>query len=231
MTEDLHHLAAAYALDAVEPDEARRFEAHLATCERCAAEVREFRTTAAELAAASAVAPPPGLREQVLREAAATRQRSPLVPTAAPRRRLAPLLAAAAVLLVVLGGAGLLVRDLAAERDEARELAVVLAAPDARFVPLEGSEGVRLRVVWSPSARGAVVVGSGLEDPGPGRVYELWAIGDDGPRSAGLFEPGPDGRVERRLALPDEPSGGWGVTIEPDGGSPRPTGEILFLGV
>ncbi|MEU9386205.1 zf-HC2 domain-containing protein, partial [Streptomyces sp. NPDC048279] len=38
--EDLHSLAAPYALDALEPGERRRFEKHLGGCDRCAAEVR-----------------------------------------------------------------------------------------------------------------------------------------------------------------------------------------------
>lgn len=242
MTDDLHHLAAAYALDAVEPDEARRFEAHLRSCDRCAAEVREFRTTAAELAGAASTAPPNGLRDRVLGEVATTRQRPPLLtspaptpwrrtssPASTPRWRLGLVAAAAAVLAVVLG-AGVIVRDVVAQRDEARELAAVLAAPDARFVPLDGPEGPTVRVVWSASAGAAVVVGADLPDPGPDRVYELWALADDGPRPAALFDPDADGRVEQRLDLPAEPTGGWGVTVEPDGGSPQPTGEILFVG-
>jgi anti-sigma factor RsiW len=38
MEADLHDLTAAYALDALDPDEAREYEAHLARCERCRAE-------------------------------------------------------------------------------------------------------------------------------------------------------------------------------------------------
>jgi anti-sigma-K factor RskA len=148
----------------------------------------------------------------------------------------AGLAAAAAVLVLVVGGASMY-RDVADERDRARELAAALAAPDARTVQLErtpaadGDGGV-LRVVWSPGADAAVVVGAGLPDPGDGRVYELWAIADDGPQPAGLFTPDDEGRVERVLELTvDEPGGGWGVTIEPEGGSPAPTGDILFQGV
>lgn len=229
MTDDLHHLAAAYALDAVESDEARRFEAHLRTCERCSAEVREFRSTAGALAGAVSTSPPPALRDRVLTEVATTRQPSPAVPSMPAQWRRLGLVAAAAVLAVVLG-AGVVVRDVVAERNEARELAAVLAAPDARFAPLAGPEGQTVRVVWSPSADAAVLVAAGLPDPGPDRVYELWALADDGPRPAALFEPGPDGRVEQRLDLPAEPTGGWGVTVEPEGGSPQPTGEILFTG-
>ncbi|WP_181803288.1 RskA family anti-sigma factor, partial [Streptomyces shenzhenensis] len=38
--EDLHSLAAPYALDALDAGERRRFERHLKDCDRCADEVR-----------------------------------------------------------------------------------------------------------------------------------------------------------------------------------------------
>jgi anti-sigma factor RsiW len=79
MTDDPHQLAAAYALDAVEPEEARRFEAHLQSCPRCAAEVADFRATAAQLAGAAATPPPTAMRDRVLARAAITRQQSPHV--------------------------------------------------------------------------------------------------------------------------------------------------------
>jgi hypothetical protein len=50
-------LLGAYALDAVEPDEARRIEEHLATCPKCRAEVAEYREAASFLAYAGTDAP------------------------------------------------------------------------------------------------------------------------------------------------------------------------------
>ena len=68
MTQDLHHLAAAYALDALEPDERAAFEAHYPSCEICSREVVEFRQTAAVLAAQTATPPPADLRAAVMAE-------------------------------------------------------------------------------------------------------------------------------------------------------------------
>ncbi|MFS4096266.1 RskA family anti-sigma factor, partial [Streptomyces sp. AF1A] len=48
--EDLHSLAAPYALDALEPGERLRFEKHLQGCGRCAAEVRDLAEDAVRLA-------------------------------------------------------------------------------------------------------------------------------------------------------------------------------------
>ena len=59
-------LAAPYALGALAPDERERFEAHLADCAACRADVRALREVAVLLAdAAPATAPPPGLRDRV----------------------------------------------------------------------------------------------------------------------------------------------------------------------
>ena len=66
--------SAAYALGALDEDERVAFEKHLAGCAECRDEVREYRETAARLAAGSpGVTPPPGLRARVLDQARAIR--------------------------------------------------------------------------------------------------------------------------------------------------------------
>jgi anti-sigma-K factor RskA len=62
---DLHALAGAYALDALEPAERDRFERHLRGCRTCPDEVRGFAATAAALATAAAAQPPRSLRDRV----------------------------------------------------------------------------------------------------------------------------------------------------------------------
>ncbi|WP_165000936.1 MULTISPECIES: anti-sigma factor [Micrococcaceae] len=63
---DVHSDAALYAVDALEVEEARAFEAHLTICSRCQEEVDSFRVTAEGLAEAVAVEPPAELKTQVL---------------------------------------------------------------------------------------------------------------------------------------------------------------------
>lgn len=60
--------AALYALGALEGDEAREFEEHLAAgCAACAAELREYETVAGDLGmAAPAAEPPKGVRARLL---------------------------------------------------------------------------------------------------------------------------------------------------------------------
>jgi hypothetical protein len=144
-----------------------------------------------------------------------------------PRRVRWPVVVAAAILALVAGG-GLLVRDLVSERDRAEDLAAVLAASDARDVPLEGTTGRSVRVVWSPSQHASVLVADDLPPAASGHAYELWTFTPSGPVSAGIFDPGPDGQVRARLRLPDAPVEGWGVTVEPIGGRPEPEGELVL---
>jgi hypothetical protein len=58
-------------------------------------------------------------------------------------------------------------------------LAIVLATRPgtpvlpARFVPFQGGRG-ELAMAYTPGQRGFLVWGTGLPDPGAGKVYELW---------------------------------------------------------
>jgi anti-sigma-K factor RskA len=75
--------AAPYALGALDDTERASFEAHLASCDICSAEVRELRDVAGLLAAAvPPVAPPPGLRERILADARVVRPMSVGAPPA-----------------------------------------------------------------------------------------------------------------------------------------------------
>ncbi len=92
---DLQDLLGAYALDAVEPDEAERIERHLELCPRCRTELREHREVAALLGYAGATAPA-GLWDRItasLEEAPPAlrlSQSAPLPPTPPQRVSLEP---------------------------------------------------------------------------------------------------------------------------------------------
>lgn len=69
-----HDLAVLYALDCLDPQQARTFERHLAGCADCRAEVDHARETTARLAGDDQVTPPAGLRADVLARIAVTPQ-------------------------------------------------------------------------------------------------------------------------------------------------------------
>jgi anti-sigma-K factor RskA len=241
---DIHHLSAAYALDAVDDHERAAFEAHYGSCDVCRVDVVEFRETLAALALADAAPPPADMRDRVMAEIARTRQLSPLLPAGVTdlsgrrrgRRTAAVLAVAAAVVAVVLAGvvAGTVLRDGDDAPAYADELAAVLASPDGRVADLDATGAAStsgdVRVAWSPSLGTAVVLAAGLAEAPAGEAYELWSIGADGaPVPMELLDPADDGDVAAVLDIAGVDPGAWGVTLEPDAGSPAPTGDILFL--
>ena len=76
---DIHQLAAAYALDAVDERERAEFEAHYPTCPVCRPEVAGFRETLSQVAASVAV-DSPGIAE--VERDGRDRQHPPTVPAA-----------------------------------------------------------------------------------------------------------------------------------------------------
>ncbi|MFJ7770261.1 anti-sigma factor domain-containing protein [Streptomyces sp. NPDC097107] len=241
---DLHSLAAPYALDALEGAERVRFERHLEGCERCAAEVRALSEDAVRLAWSTAAPAPADLRGRVL---AAVRS-TPQEPAPGPVRRLPPhvwgvqppparsrasrprpllvpfatVTAAAALVVASLFAvqANRTQGELDTARDRAREIAHVLAAPDARATSGEDDRGRSIGVVASASEGRAVVTLSGYGDPSGGRVHQLWLMRPGAvPRSLGLF----DGDTPLVASGLNRAATSLAVTIEPDGGSARPT--------
>jgi len=71
--------------------------------------------------------------------------------------------------------------------------------------------------------RGATLVTRGLPSPPMGKVYEIWFTRGDFATPAGFLH----GRTAR-LRRPIPPGAGVAVTLEPAGGSRRPTGPLLL---
>lgn len=111
----------------------------------------------------------------------------------------------------------------------ARLSAGVLASPDLvrlDLVPGAAASAGSAQVLWS-RARGSVLSASRLAAVPAGRAYQLWLHSPGRATSAGTFEPDAAGRAsavfESPAGLP-RPVTGASVTLEPAGGSPRPTG-------
>lgn len=200
---DLHDLAGAYALDALDDGpELRRFTRHLRHCEACAVEVRGFREVTTSLALASAAEPPPELRQRVMAAVQVTRQlppevasprafpgwmsrmpRMPRIPRGAWLPRLAmataaatAAAAAAAVVVLSISLSGT-VGQLHSAQAQGRAIAAVLAAPDARTVTGKVATGGVTTVLLSVDRRELVVAATGLAALPAGRAYQLWLIG------------------------------------------------------
>jgi anti-sigma-K factor RskA len=80
-----------------------------------------------------------------------------------------------------------------------------------------------------------VFVASHLDPLASHKVYELWLLPADksAPMPAGTFKPDTHGNAS--VVMPDMPKGvdarGFAVTVEADGGSPKPTTAAVLSGV
>jgi len=246
-SDDIHSLAGAYAVDAVDDVERARFEAHLTGCSQCQAEVASLRAAAVELSSTTATPPPPSLRASVLRDISSVRPLPPEVtseeapalepvtlsnPSApasleskraerarrAPRRQWLAGVAAAAVLAT----GGLVWHPWTSETRTPQLTATqqVLQARDAeRFQKTIGA--ATATVVRSPSLNKAVIVTANLPAAPEGKVYELWLQQGATMVKAGFVSAGPSSTVLLRGDAAT--AAGAGITIEPAGGSDEPT--------
>jgi anti-sigma-K factor RskA len=224
--------AAAYVLDSLEPAERQAFEAHLAECSNCAAEVRSLRAVTDALARGVAQRTPrPELRERVLGTLPGAVQEKP-VPRTTARRVLQWLPAAAALALALgLGVYAVLLRDRLADAQSALG---VLAAPDVARIDLAGQPVAplaRARALWSRN-RGMIFSVTDLPPLPEGRVYQVWVVTSGAPVSAGLLTPDASGAGSAYFdTAPDiPPPVAVAVTLEPAGGVPAPTGEQYLVG-
>ncbi|WP_406098512.1 anti-sigma factor domain-containing protein [Streptomyces sp. NBC_01013] len=247
----LHTLTGAYALHALPESERGEFERHLSDCEACSVEVRELTETAARLGLAVSAAPPRELRERVLREIATVRQEPPSAGRraragsdgsgAAVRARRWPAFTLAASLAAAAGFGGVAVwqhQEAQDARKEARatqqrndQLTRVLTAPDAQSRSGPLTNGATGTVVVSRSQDRAVFLASGLAEAPGGKVYQLWFDDDGAMRPAGLMRASA-GSPTTYAALLDGPvdgATGMGVTVEPAGGSAKPTSAPMAL--
>lgn len=114
-------------------------------------------------------------------------------------------------------------RDLGDLQARDGEVAAVLAAPDVTTVRQPITAGGSGTVVISRARGRMVFTSSGLPELPRSRVYELWTMGRDGIRPAGLLNRRPDGVTTPMLASAAKGDEHIGLTIEPAGGSEQPT--------
>ncbi len=228
MSTDIHDLAAGYALNALETEERDAFELHLASCDECQREVESYEETAAILASAVTADPPASLKASLLDEIENTEQ-LPATSTAKVidlRSRMQSgrlLIAAAVAAIVFLGGVFASTQLLDTGQSE---FASILEQSDAQEAVLTGEGGASFVVAWSPSTGEFALRGEDVPELAADETYEFWFIGDGDPVNAGLFLED-EGAVDLTGQLPGTPAV-WAITVEPSGGSPAPTGEIIY---
>ena len=240
--DDLVVLAPAYVLGALDADERRTFESHLAQCDTCVSEVRSLRRVTDGLAqSAPQVTPPAALRARVL-NAVGVQDTRAHDPSVRPTGVMTNWLAYAACVAIATGAAlyamnlrsrieNLEARlDAAQERLSAADQAVigsrqvafemqsamaVMAAADLLRVDLQGAPAAPQaagRALWSRQS-GMVFAANNLPPLPAGRTYQVWLVAGGLPVSAGLVEPDENGRSVAIFRTPVDVTGPVTVAV------------------
>ena len=87
------------------------------------------------------------------------------------------------------------------------------------------------QLIADPNKNSAVLVIAGLDQLEPGKTYQVWLIDGGGPKSAGLLSVDSQGQavliVTAELTIGE--FNALGISVEPEGGSQQPTGDIVVL--
>ena len=238
--DELKALAAGYVLGSLDAEDRRTFEAHLAGCAECAAEVASLGPVITALASTvPQVSPRAEMRQRIVGGAA--------LPMLHDKRAFAPRVAAlswlavAAAILIAVGVGVYAVRlqrqvvNLQARFDQAQATTAVLAAPDLARIDLQGQPAApdaRARALWSRS-RGLVFTAANLPPAPAGKNYQVWVVTAQAPISAGLLMPDAmGGGTQYYMTAPDIAAPvAVAVTLEPAGGVPAPTGDKYLVGM
>lgn len=211
---DVDELGAAYAVDAVDPDERRAIAQHLETCTEAHAEARSsFAALALDLEP-DPIAPSPALRQRLMASLASLPQEAALQRAAStawggdrgsrtPSRRaetrvgwferatwLRPVaFGGVAASLVLAVATGVLWTRLQERDAQMRSVAEAIAQGGSTY-SVGGDAGTGILV---DHADGATVVLAGLSPVGEGQLYELWLLDSAGtPVAVGTHRPTTD---------------------------------------
>ena len=246
-----------YALGALEGDEKKEFETHVASCSDCARKLAEARGRVALLAlAAPHVAPSAAVKARLLRQVRETAGggRPAVAHRPEPSAGFfgnwwAGILVPTMIVLAIISGVlwtenQKLDRQLATLRadvqqqqqqlQEAREVADLVTAHDTMLVPLAAQPGMpkgAAHVMYNEKM-GMLMYEGELEPAPANKSYQLWLVPVKGnPVSAGVFTPGADKSNHFMMKLPEgvKPAA-FAVTLEPSGGKPQPTGPKVLIG-
>lgn len=219
----VRELLPAYALGAVDEEERAAIEKVLFQSPELAAELAAYEGILEHLAlAVPPQNPPADLGRRIVAKATALSSR-----TSRPSwQRL--LLPVAAVLVIALG---LLVWQLSQEEEQSPDrIAQILSAEDTSRIPFQATENQNFggELIITANREQAVLRMENLS-PLSEQSYQLWLINRDELVSAAVFQ----GERRETLVLIDLPENftdyqTLGLTIEPEGGSPQPTSDILI---
>lgn len=227
--EHILDLVPAYALGALDADEYQKAARHLEVCQSCQAELDVYRQLTADLAlAAPQRNPPQHLKARLMDQ---IHQPVDQVPSSwmqklwARVHRLSPVWSLTSFVLILVLAVSNIFFWQQSRQMQSRLHTLALnntsAAPNA----------TGLLVLSVDGARGTLVV-DGLPSLGESQQYQLWLIAGGQRTSGGVFSVGKKGYGYLWIKAPEPLNSyeSFGITIEPYGGSPGPTGEKVLHG-
>jgi anti-sigma-K factor RskA len=237
MTNEAHilDLLPAYALGSLDSDEVSRVEAHLSSCLICRNESNSFQAVADQLSfAMPAAAPSPDLKDRLMQRVKTTPQQPRRTVQGPPRSwldRLLPVWSLASLFFIfVLAGFSLFLWQRVDRLEYATSPGGMRAVPLTASDPASRATGYVL--ISTDGDSGALVV-DGLRPLGESQQYQLWLILDGKRTSGAVFSTDEKNyggtRIRAPRSLLDYSS--VGITIEPTGGSPQPTGPKVLGGL
>jgi anti-sigma-K factor RskA len=230
----VYDLLPAYVLGSLDPDEAALTSAHLEDCQLCRNELEAYLSIKERLILAVPVYDPPQqLREKIIYAVSNKTSQARSIFSWAKLRSSFQALTAAWVLM------GILVLFLAASNMFLWREVIVLrsSAEEIRFITIvmTGTEIAPLAsgiVIINPSGQHGTLVVDGLPILESTYQYQLWLIRNGLRDSGGIFSVNEQGYASIQIYAhePLVSYPGFGITIEPTGGSETPTGDKVLGG-
>ena len=241
----------AYALGAVAPEEGAHIEEHLADCLACWEHLSESQRAAALLALAVPLEEPrEGLRQRII--AQAQREAKPAAEPSPRRWRLPRLLAVGATALTLTAVGALSwslieTHNLRSDYNDIQQQATItsqhanlasqvvsiMSRPDVESEAMltsgiAAAAGASAYYVWTRDGKLGAIVCHGLPDAPEGKVYQVWLSCGPEPVDGGTFTAW-NGQCQHVVSLKCiSPLSGVDVSVEPQGGSPSPSSEIVI---
>jgi anti-sigma-K factor RskA len=227
-------LLPAYALGILTGEERDLVLAHLEICPECRAELRAYQVTTDELALASVQsAPRPAVKTNLMRQIKSRQKPTDAPVQQAPWqglfhffRRSAPAWGLAMVIVLAVAGGFLWGRLHQTNPSSAATLRIVALANTENAPEARGS------LVISQNGEYGTLIVDNLDALDNDHQYQLWLINDGQRSSGGVFSVNSEGYASLPISGPMSLNQyqAVGITIEPTGGSPLPTGAKILGG-
>ncbi|HEY3344706.1 MAG TPA: anti-sigma factor [Anaerolineaceae bacterium] len=226
----------AYALGSLDKEDKAQVETHLRQCSLCQRELQAYQNVVDQLPLTTPLyTPPPRVRQAILERAA---QSAAHVPAPHPQTslfsRLRGLLTSPIPAWSLIGALVVLVALLAMTLVQGQRLAAA-PAPDFHVIQLAGTNNAPQASAWvvvSDDGRAGTLITEWLPPLPAGKEYQLWLTKDGKRTNGGVFWVDEKGYASMWVNTKDPLISfkQFGVTVEPKGGSPAPTGSKVLGG-